>query len=94
MGELSCWHPNAVKVELILTGELVAWWCGDCETQLSPEFHPRPELQAWAESLERITRAWLESSETVKFATIRTAEEVEYARTRDDIRRALACVVS
>lgn len=30
-----CAHPNAVPVELLLGGEIIAWLCPSCDAQLS-----------------------------------------------------------
>jgi hypothetical protein len=38
----SCAHRDAVPVDLLLTGERVAWWCEACQTQLEPGFDPAP----------------------------------------------------
>jgi hypothetical protein len=40
----SCAHRDAVPVDLLLTGERVAWWCEACQTQLEAEFDPRPPV--------------------------------------------------
>jgi hypothetical protein len=46
----SCAHRDAVPVDLLLTGERVAWWCEACETQLEAAFDPRPAvtITGWA----------------------------------------------
>jgi hypothetical protein len=36
--ELGCAHPNAVAVALVLTGEVVAHLCPDCDEQLPAGF--------------------------------------------------------
>ena len=33
-----CTHRDAVPVDLLLTGERVAWWCETCQTQLEAGF--------------------------------------------------------
>lgn len=33
-----CDHPEAVPVELLVTGDLVAWLCPDCDVQLPAEW--------------------------------------------------------
>jgi hypothetical protein len=33
-----CAHPDAVPVELLLTGERVAWLCPGCDTQLPADY--------------------------------------------------------
>lgn len=35
-----CNHPDAVPVELLLTGEVVAWLCPDCDRQLPAGWGP------------------------------------------------------
>jgi hypothetical protein len=46
----SCAHPDAVPVDLLLTGERVAWWCEACKTQLEAGFDPKPAvaITGWA----------------------------------------------
>jgi hypothetical protein len=36
-----CAHPATVPVETVLTGELVAWLCPGCDSQLPAAFLPR-----------------------------------------------------
>ena len=43
-----CAHRDAVPVDLLLTGERVAWWCEACETQLEAGFAPEPTVPGWA----------------------------------------------
>jgi hypothetical protein len=38
----SCAHRDAVPVDLLLTGERVAWWCEACQAQLEAGFDPAP----------------------------------------------------
>ena len=33
-------HRDAVEVRTVLDGELVAWWCEDCESRLPAEWQP------------------------------------------------------
>jgi hypothetical protein len=35
-----CAHPDAEPVDLLVTGEAVAWWCEGCGTQLPAEWSP------------------------------------------------------
>jgi hypothetical protein len=37
----ACSHADAVRVELLADGELVAWLCLKCDEQLPPEPDPR-----------------------------------------------------
>lgn len=41
----SCSHPDAVPVALVLTGEVVAHLCPDCDEQLSVD--RVPDVDAW-----------------------------------------------
>jgi hypothetical protein len=38
-----CAHRDAVPVDLLMTGERVAWWCEKCQTQLPADFSPAPK---------------------------------------------------
>jgi hypothetical protein len=47
-----CAHAGAVRVELI-TGELAAWLCPDCDQQLPPEWSPHQQMPQLAPDQSR-----------------------------------------
>jgi hypothetical protein len=50
----SCAHANAVPVDLLVTGETVAWLCPDCGAGLPAEWAPaQRRYTTWAEDGER-----------------------------------------